>query len=106
MIIMMGDIVAGVEICGSLKNVVALAAGFCDGLKLGSNTKAAILRIGFVEMRKFAAAFYRGIIEETFWDSAGYLTITIPYHIFSFLYMMDGYDDIMSFIIFDWKLFP
>jgi glycerol-3-phosphate dehydrogenase (NAD+) len=67
----LAPIVAGVEICGSLKNVVAIAAGFCDGLKLGSNTKAAILRIGFVEMRKFAAAFYKGIIEETFWDSAG-----------------------------------
>ena len=64
--------VAGVEICGALKNIIALAAGFCDGLKYGSNTKAAILRIGMYEMRKFAAMFYQGTIEEVFWDSAGF----------------------------------
>jgi len=63
--------VAGVEICGAIKNIVALAAGFVDGLGYGSNTKAAILRIGIYEMRKFAHMFYKGTIEETFWDSAG-----------------------------------
>lgn len=63
--------VAGVELCGALKNVIALSAGFCDGLGYGSNTKAAILRIGMYEMRKFASMFYSGIIDQTFWDSAG-----------------------------------
>jgi len=67
--------VAGVEICGALKNVVALAAGFCDGLKLGSNTKAAIMRVGVNEMRLFAYNFYDGIVDDTFWDSAGFADV-------------------------------
>lgn len=62
---------AGVELCGALKNIVALAAGFCDGLGLGSNTKAAIIRIGLMEMKLLADTFYHGISDATFWDSCG-----------------------------------
>lgn len=49
--------VASVELCGALKNVVALAAGFCDGLGVGSSTKAAIIRKGMQEMVMFCNKF-------------------------------------------------
>lgn len=44
--------VKGVELCGSVKNVIALACGVCDGLGFGTNTKAALLTRGLVEMTR------------------------------------------------------
>ena len=45
--------VIGTELCGALKNVMALAAGIADGLGYGDNAKAAILSRGIVEMLRF-----------------------------------------------------
>ncbi|XP_065188669.1 glycerol-3-phosphate dehydrogenase 1-like protein [Sycon ciliatum] len=60
-----------VELCGALKNIVACAAGFADGLGFGSNTKAAIIRIGMMEMIEFARMFYDGVRDVTFFQSCG-----------------------------------
>jgi glycerol-3-phosphate dehydrogenase (NAD(P)+) len=46
------DDVVGVELAGSLKNVIAIAAGICDGLGFGDNTKGAILARGLAEIAR------------------------------------------------------
>jgi glycerol-3-phosphate dehydrogenase (NAD(P)+) len=48
--------VVGVELAGALKNVMAIAAGICDGLGYGDNAKSALITRGLVEMTRFVVA--------------------------------------------------
>lgn len=48
--------VLGVELGGALKNVIAIAAGVCDGLRLGDNARAALITRGLAEMSRLGAA--------------------------------------------------
>src|SRR5438067_2055238 len=50
------DDVIGVELGGSLKNVIAIAAGVCDGLGLGHNTIAALITRGLAEISRLSVA--------------------------------------------------
>jgi glycerol-3-phosphate dehydrogenase (NAD(P)+) len=61
--------IRGVELGGSLKNVIAIAAGICDGIGFGDNTKAALLTRGIYEITQLGIAM--GAIAETFSGLSG-----------------------------------
>jgi glycerol-3-phosphate dehydrogenase (NAD(P)+) len=61
--------VVGVELGGSLKNVMAIACGLCDGLGFGTNTKSALLTRGLAEMSRLGTAM--GAKAKTFSGLAG-----------------------------------
>jgi glycerol-3-phosphate dehydrogenase (NAD(P)+) len=61
--------VVGVETAVAVKNVIAIAAGVCDGLGYGDNTKAALLTRGLVEITRLGVAL--GGRMETFFGLAG-----------------------------------
>lgn len=59
----------GVELGGTLKNVIAIAAGVCDGLQLGTNAKAALVTRGLTEMVRIGNSW--GAKTETFYGLSG-----------------------------------
>jgi glycerol-3-phosphate dehydrogenase (NAD(P)+) len=63
------DDLVGVQLGGALKNIYALAAGMCDGLAYGGNTKAALITRALAEMVRFGAAL--GAKPATFYGLAG-----------------------------------
>ena len=63
------DDVAGVEVGGAVKNVLAIATGLCDGLQLGLNARAALITRGLAEMTRLGVAL--GAKSETFMGLSG-----------------------------------
>ena len=61
--------VMGAEITGAYKNVIAIAAGICEGLGLGKNAAAALISRGLVEMQRFGHHY--GAKEESFIGLSG-----------------------------------
>lgn len=59
----------GVELCGALKNIVALASGISAGLGYGDNSRAALITRGMVEITRLGLAM--GCVEQTFSGLAG-----------------------------------
>lgn len=63
------DDIIGAEVGGAYKNVIAIAGGVCDGLKLGNNARAALISRGLVEMSRYGIHF--GARSETFLSLGG-----------------------------------
>jgi len=63
------DDIVGVEVGGAVKNVMAIAAGLCDGLELGLNARAALLTRGLAEMTRLGVAL--GARADTFMGLSG-----------------------------------
>jgi len=61
--------VKGVELCGALKNIIALASGISTGLGYGDNTKAALITRGLAEIERLGVKM--GCLPETFSGLAG-----------------------------------
>ncbi|EDW97987.1 uncharacterized protein LOC6537730 [Drosophila yakuba] len=63
--------VDGVELCGTLTDVVALGAGFIDGMRLGENARLAAIHLGIKEMMRFIKTFFPSTKMSTFYESCG-----------------------------------
>jgi len=65
----------GVELGGAIKNVIAIAAGVCDGLGFGDNSKSALITRAIVEIRRLGVAC--GAQAETFYGLSGLGDLTV-----------------------------
>jgi glycerol-3-phosphate dehydrogenase (NAD(P)+) len=72
------DDLAGAEYGAGLKNIYAIAAGFCDGLKLGDNSKASLLTRSLAEMVRVGQAL--GAKQETFYGLSGFGDLVATSH--------------------------
>ena len=72
------DDLAGAEYGAGLKNIYAIAAGFCDGLKLGDNSKASLLTRALAEMVRVGQAL--GAKPETFYGLSGFGDLVATSH--------------------------
>lgn len=72
--------IAGAEVAGAYKNVIAIAAGICEGLGLGKNAAASLISRGLVEMQRFGKVY--GAKDESFIGLSGagdlFLTASSP----------------------------
>jgi len=65
----LSDDIIGVQLCGAVKNVLAIATGMCDGLGYGANTRAALITRGVAELTRLGIAL--GANYKTFMGLAG-----------------------------------
>jgi len=72
------DDLAGAEYGACLKNIYAIAAGFCDGLRLGDNAKAALITRALAEMVRVGEAL--GARKETFYGLSGFGDLVATCH--------------------------
>ena len=70
----------GAEVAGAYKNVIAIAAGICEGLGLGKNAAASLISRGLVEMQRFGHEY--GAKDESFigLSGAGDLFLTASFY--------------------------
>ena len=68
--------VIGAEVAGAYKNVIAIAAGICEGLGLGNNAAAALISRGLVEMQRFGVFYGAEVDTFTGLGGAGDLFLT------------------------------
>merc|ERR1712061_707620 len=63
--------IATVDMASAMVAVIGLAGGICDAIGAGGNTKAAIIRMGLIEMAKFIEKFFPTAKKDTLFESCG-----------------------------------